>query len=303
MKTFIKLFLLILIVSACNSKEQNRVTRITTEFKKSESKNVLVAAHRGDWQHAPENSILGIENCIKLGIDIVEVDVQKTKDGKLILMHDNTIDRMTTGKGKISDFTLDELKQFYLKNNRGGKDATLTEQKIPTLKEALLAARGKIMLNLDKSYGLMKDIYPVLNETKTTNIVIFKGSAEASQVKKDIAFLNNSVFFMPIISDKNDNISEEIKEHTNLYNPAAFELLLSETDSVLTDAKYIRSHGSRVWINTLWASLCAGYTDAKALENPDANWGHLIAKGVNIIQTDNPAKLLEYLKNKGLRNF
>ncbi len=123
--------------------KENNVKHIITEFYNSSSTNVLVVAHRGDWRHAPENSIKGIENSIEMGVDIVEIDVRKTKDNQLVLMHDGTIDRTTNGKGKVSDFTLDELHQFYLKNNQGGKDAELTDQKIPTLEEVMMAFDGQ----------------------------------------------------------------------------------------------------------------------------------------------------------------
>lgn len=299
----LKILFLLLVLSSCTVKTQNSVERIISEFNNSTNPNVLVAAHRGDWRHAPENSIKGIENCIKMGVDIVEVDVRKTKDGELVLIHDVTIDRTTNGKGKISDHTLDELKQLYLRNHQGGKDVDLTDQRIPTLKEALQTSKGKIMVNLDKAYGLMKDIYPLLKETGTLNIAIFKGSADAGQVKDDIAFMNQSVIFMPIVGWNTAGFSERIKEYISQINPAAFEIILSKNDSILVESYYIRNHGSRVWVNTLWASLCAGYTDAKALKDPDANWGHLIDKGVNIIQTDNPVELLQYLTDKGLREF
>ena len=282
---------------------QNSVDRIIKEFKKSNSSNVLIAAHRGDWRHAPENSLQGIGNCIKMGIDIVEIDVRKTKDGHFVLMHDETIDRTTNGTGKVSELTLSELEQFFLKENQGRSDAKLTDQKIPTLEEALLLAKGKILLNLDKTYGTMKDIYPILQKTGTVDIAIFKGGAAPQKAREDISFMKKSVFFMPIVSDKNENFASDVKEYVKKLHPVAFEILLEESDDVLSESKYMRTHGARVWVNTLWDSLCAGYSDAKAVKDPDANWGHLIEKGVNIIQTDNPQELLQYLKEKGLRKF
>jgi len=303
MNNRIKYSFLLLFLSVLTLTAQSRADKIISEFKKSESPNVLVAAHRGDWRHAPENSVQGIKNCIEMGIDIVEIDVRKTKDGKLVLMHDATIDRTTNGKGKVSDHTLAELKKLYLKNNQGGDDAELTDQRIPTLEEALLAAKGKIMVNLDKSYGLMHDIYPLLVQTGTVNIGIFKGVSEPKQVKKDIKFMGKNIFFMPIVFSDNEKVVDEIKLYLKKVKPAAFEVILRKDDVLLGESDFIRKSGARVWVNTLWGSLCAGYTDAKAMKDPDANWGHLISKGVNIIQTDNPADLLQYLKNKGLRDF
>jgi Glycerophosphoryl diester phosphodiesterase len=120
----------------------------------------MVVAHRGDWRYAPENSILAIENAIKLGVDIIEVDVARTKDGHLVLMHDRTLDRTTTGKGRVSDWTLDSIKTLKLKNGA----AIRTRHQVPTLEEALLAAKGKVMLNLDKAYELFDEVYALLEK-------------------------------------------------------------------------------------------------------------------------------------------
>jgi glycerophosphoryl diester phosphodiesterase len=80
---------------------------------------VLVAAHRGDWRHAPENSLPAIEKCIALGVDIVELDLQRATDGALVLMHGAKLDRVTTGKGRVADRTLAEIKQLRLRNGPG----------------------------------------------------------------------------------------------------------------------------------------------------------------------------------------
>ena len=73
---------------------------------------VFVAMHRGDWRNFPENSKGAILSSIRLGADIVELDVHMTKDGRFVLNHDNTFDRTTTGKGKVHDLTLAEIKEF-----------------------------------------------------------------------------------------------------------------------------------------------------------------------------------------------
>ncbi len=62
-----------------------------------------------------------IQNCIDMGVDVIEIDLKKTKDGHLILMHDKKIDRTTTGKGYPADYTLEELRQFRLKSGTGHK--------------------------------------------------------------------------------------------------------------------------------------------------------------------------------------
>ena len=73
---------------------------VMNKVRNPESTNVLVTAHRGDWRNTPENSVQSLKNCINMDVDIVEIDLKKTKDGQLILMYDKTIDRSTTGKGR-----------------------------------------------------------------------------------------------------------------------------------------------------------------------------------------------------------
>lgn len=112
-------------------------------FKTPASEAVMVVAHRADWRNAPENSLQAIQNCIEMGIDMVEIDLKKTKDGHLILMHDKTINRTTTGKGKASDYTLEELRRYHLRNGAGHK----TRHVIPTFEEVMLLCKGKILVH------------------------------------------------------------------------------------------------------------------------------------------------------------
>ena len=70
------------------------VKAIYAKITNPDNKEITVVAHRADWRYAPENSLAAIESSIRLGADVVELDVQKTKDGQLILMHDKTLDRL-----------------------------------------------------------------------------------------------------------------------------------------------------------------------------------------------------------------
>ena len=78
------------------------------ELQDSRSDYVFVVAHRGDWRHAPENSVAAIKGAADMGVDMVEIDIQRTKDGGFVLMHDESIDRTTEGKGNVADYTVEE---------------------------------------------------------------------------------------------------------------------------------------------------------------------------------------------------
>ena len=106
---------------------------IVNLYKNPSDQYVMVIAHRGDWRNFPENSIEAIRSAIKLGVDMVEIDIRKTKDGNLILMHDETVDRTTNGIGKVSEMTFSEIEELRLMSGVG----VPTDFKIPTLNEAL----------------------------------------------------------------------------------------------------------------------------------------------------------------------
>lgn len=83
----------------------------------AKSDYVWVAAHRGDWIYAPENSLESLAHDIAWGVDLMETDVRLTKDGRVVMMHDWSVDRTTNGYGAVADLTLAEIRQLRLKNN------------------------------------------------------------------------------------------------------------------------------------------------------------------------------------------
>ncbi len=107
----------------------------------------FVSGHRGGINKGfPENSIEALENTLKYTPATFEIDPRLTKDSVIVLMHDATLNRTTNGTGKVGDYTLAELKQLRLKDVEGN----LTNFQIPTLEEAIIWARGKTVLILDK---------------------------------------------------------------------------------------------------------------------------------------------------------
>jgi glycerophosphoryl diester phosphodiesterase len=107
----------------------------------------LISAHRGGADIGyPENCIETFAHTLAATPATFEVDPRLTKDSVIVLLHDATLDRTTTGKGKLKDYTWEEIKQLKLKDING----YVTEYRIPTLKEAIEWARGKTVLMLDK---------------------------------------------------------------------------------------------------------------------------------------------------------
>ena len=104
MKSLLILFGAAALLCSCASQPEpaagRRTDRILAELHDPTSKNVVVVSHRGDWRNWPENSIDAIESVIAMGVDVMEMDLKLTKDSVLVLCHDKTIDRTTSGKGR-----------------------------------------------------------------------------------------------------------------------------------------------------------------------------------------------------------
>lgn len=267
---------------------------IYLEYKNPEGR-VLVAAHRGDWKSHPENSLSAIQGAIDMGVDIVEIDVQKTVDGHLVLMHDSTVDRMTNGSGSVSSMTLQQIQLLYLKDNQGGRRAAVTSERIPTLSEAMKVAEDKVMVNLDKGWEIRNDIYAVLDALDLVDHGIFKSSASNSEVEPWLNSKNPGPNYMAIFSNNNTSDIDTILSGTA---PVAFELIFDRENHAVISSTFvekIKNSNKRIWINTLWPSLCAGHTDDVSFSSPSNGWGWVIDKGASIIQTDRPAQLIDYL--------
>lgn len=287
------------IIHAAAITEVGRIDNIKAELSNTQSKKVMVVAHRGDWRHAPENSLQAIKNCIDMGVDIVEIDIRKTKDGHLVVIHDKTLDRTTTGQGKVADWTLDSLKTLYLKNGLG----RASNHRIPTLEEAMLASKGKIMVNLDKSYDYFAKVYNILEKTGTTDHVVIKGSKAFAQVQEDFGQYLDKVLFMPIIHLETAEASQIIEDYSTKLAPVAMEFVFSsDTISMLNMLSKVQKNGSRVWINSLWASLNGGHDDNRAVDDLAGSYDWILEHHATMIQTDRPQLLLRYLRSKGLHD-
>jgi glycerophosphoryl diester phosphodiesterase len=276
-----------------------KIESLIENLKDSQNNEIIVVAHRGDWRNAPENSLQAIQNCIDFKVDMVEIDVRETKDGQLVVIHDQTLDRTTNGKGLVKDWTLDSLKTLYLKDGLG----QTTPHKIPTLKEALELSKDKILINLDKSYNIFDKCFEIIKETGTQDQVIIKGAKSKQVVEREFGQYLDKVLFMPVIKLPYPDVDKLIKEYMDAENPpVAFEFVF-KNDSVSQISKFddYRDSGISVWVNSLWSHLSGGHDDEKAAINIDTyQW--YIDNNIDIIQTDRPELLIKYLRSKGLHN-
>jgi len=300
MKNRISITLMLLCLFVTGATAQNeRAEMLREKILSGDTSTVIVVAHRGDWRYAPENSIAAIEHSIAIGVDVVELDLQLTKDSVLIVMHDSKLERTTTGKGSVGDWTMDSLRTLKLKNGCGIK----TKHHIPTLEEALLFAKGKVLINLDKADRYFDLLYPVLEKTGTTRQIIMKGKRPAEEVLALWGKYLDKVIYMPVVDVYKADAKQKMDGYMKKLKPAAYELCY-QTDEQISYPLQIKKDlkgKSLIWYNTLWDTLCGGHDDDLALEDPDAAFGFLIhTLGARIIQTDRAELLLNYLKKNNL---
>lgn len=255
---------------------------------------VMVVAHRGDWRDAPENSLWAVKKAIEKGANMVEIDLAMTKDSVLILMHDRTLDRTTTGTGKPSDFTLKEIQKLRLRDGLGMP----TDMEIPTLEQVLKLAKGKVFLNLDKAFDYLGLVHPLVVKYEMQDEVLYKGNATYEEFNQKYASIKDSILFMPIIRLERGQ-ADRVAAYMQHYTPYGFEFTTGETEAAMIDFSNLRKQGKRVWGNALWKIHNAGHHDDMALENPDVYQWYL-KHHINIIQTDRIKELVDFLKRKKL---
>jgi glycerophosphoryl diester phosphodiesterase len=134
-------------------------------------------AHRGGSHLAPENTLAAFRNALTLMVDAIELDVQMTRDGKAIVFHDNTVERLTNGKGNILDLDFAYLRSLNAAAHFPG--GWPQEQQIPTLREVLDFAKGRLQVHVeiksskrDGVYGRYPQIAEsVVNEIRAANML------------------------------------------------------------------------------------------------------------------------------------
>jgi glycerophosphoryl diester phosphodiesterase len=269
----LKKLIIVVFVSFQCSFAQN-TERLLDVFNNQPEK-MLVVAHRGGHINVPENSLPSIDEAIAAGAEIVELDVRETKDGVMVILHDKTLNRTTTGKGEIKDFTYAELQQFFLIHN-----GQPTIYKIPTFKEALAYAKGKILIDVDFKIDGMEArerAYKIIKEMGVESQILFfvYDFTEMETLYK----INPEIKVMPR-ANNDDQIRKIID--LNMTNVIHVDASFEKSEML----KQARAKGMRLWINTL------GDVDKQSADN-EGVYGDFVNKfqQCNIVQTDFPERL------------
>ena len=285
--------------------QAGRADKIVAALHDASTRYVVVVAHRGDWRNYPENSIPAIESVIRMGVDVMELDVKMTRDSVLVLSHDWTLNRTTTGSGNISDYTYEQLLAFDLKRGHG---IAIPGLKIPTLRQALEVCKDRIVVNVDQGFDYYDQVLAITEELGMTDQVLIKNGQPLDKVQQKMSRHAHKMMYMPVVSVAGGSDMSTFNSY--LANPEAvpiaFELCFDTLDdNVKNTARRVLDAGSKVWVNTIWGSLCGDHDDDRAYDSPDPDkiYGPILDLGTSIIQTDRPEFLIKYLEKKGRRRF
>lgn len=266
-------------------------------------KKPLLAAHRGVCgANIPCNTLAAYAIALQQGADIIELDVSKSLDGELFAFHPE-MEPVYLKCGKmISEMTAKEVREVPLLN----QDEVPTHYRVPTLEEALAFLKDKAYINVDKFWTDVEGITACIRRAGVERQAIVKTYLEEDALREVEKFAPD-LMFMPMVRHKDESTEMLLKRNINLIgNEVLFD---RETDEVISDAYIAEMHrkGLLIWANAIVYNekdvISAGHTDDVSLtEDPDLGWGWLIRKKVDIIQTDWPLMLKQYIDSRKQRN-
>jgi len=242
--------------------------------------HIAVIAHRGEHLHNPENSLSAIEGAIAAGADYVELDVRTTKDGRLVLMHNDTVDQTTHGRGQVAKLSFAEISRLELKPVGS---ATPKPARVPTFEDALQASHGRIHIYVD-----CKDLTPValidalkqaeLKQADMSDSVVVYGD---DPFLADVHRLAPTLRVMPEADD-----AATVNRLTTQLGLSVFAFDANDFNDATIQAA--RSRHVNIFVDRLDAADSEPY------------WAKAIELGATGIQTNHPAELVVYLARRGL---
>lgn len=235
----------------------------------------LVSAHRGgrNYEKLPENSMELFRHTISKCPAILEMDISMTRDSILVLMHDATLERTSTGMGLLEEKSWKELQKLFLKDDFGNT----TNYRIPLVEEVLLWGKDKAILSLDVKKGVpFEMVVDLIEQTKTTDCVfiITYNPADASKVFR----LNPDLMISASMRNQ-----EEYARMMDTGIPA--NKLLAFTGTILSEQKYYKLLADRQ-IPAILGTM--GNLDRRASSRGPQVYLELINKGISILATDAP---------------
>ena len=252
----------------------------------------MISVHRGLWDPAPENSLAAIHAAASLGI--IEIDIQLAGDGLPVVMHDDTLDRMTGRAGRVADMSSTEIASRRL-CEAGGGGSPETEERVPLFREVLAGAPKDSFFDFDvKHPGEVEAVAAFIAEQSAQE----RGSLKIdTATRADIDHLRDTETRFGVMVMAKVVLPDAGLDHIAALadaGVAAAELWFDDLDQL---AEACRIAGDRMAISTytLDPVHCCGLSDRRAMEAPVAVWGKLVEAGVTVIMTDRARALAGYL--------
>ncbi|QDH81375.1 glycerophosphodiester phosphodiesterase family protein [Echinicola soli] len=244
----------------------------------------MVSAHRGgSYPGYPENAIETFDYVLQHTPALIECDISMTKDSVLVMMHDNTVDRTTSGTGKVGDLTLEKLRSFHL-DDASGKSTAFN---VPTLREVLEWAKGKAVLTLDiKSNVPYELVLDEIGETASKpHVVLITYSLAAA--KKLYSMDPELMLSVTLRNEKEwDRFVETGIPSENII---AFTGV-AERSAAFNEK--LHQHGVCVILGTL------GNLDQRAAARGDQLYKEFVNKGADILATDRPIEAANIIREQ-----
>lgn len=250
-------------------------------FQYSEDRIPLVCGHRGGADVGlPENAIVTFEHTLSQETVFFEVDPRLTKDSVVVVLHDATLDRTTTGKGKLSDYTYEELKSLFLKDT----DGNATAYKIPLLEDVIKWARGKTILMLDKKDVPLPMLYDVITKNKAESYVIV--SAYSVEEAKFYHDRNKDIMIEAFITSH-----KRFEEYDE--SGISWKNIIAYVSQPKSKELYDRIHERGAMVMVYTAKVFDKLPDK--VQREDA-YREIIANGADIILSDRPVEAAQAIK-------
>ena len=260
---------------------------------------VLVIAHRGCVAPAPEVSVASIHACAGKGIDGIELDIRKSKDGVLVSIHDATLDRTTNGSGRVVDHTAQELRQLRLRRGNGGPNVVVTDEPLPTVEEMLLAARQHgFIVHLDIKDATHAEVAALVRELGMEGQATAWVTGAPGDAHQPDPALGEVLAIVPRIQDCPEGAPASCRPNDLAdlmgfakYNPAGYFLWYKATPEYFAAFSAAeRPPGTRLTTETLWQ------IDSLPREQRHERYQRLLDAGVTSFLTDKPAELVAFLR-------
>lgn len=260
-----------------------------------QSNKVLIAAHRGTCGgNVVQNTSKAYENALLHGADMIEIDAAMTVDGVFYAFH-NGEEALALGVQRdIREMTSKEAENYYMLNSIQHK----TAQKLERLEDVLEKFRGRCFINIDRSWFYWREMIALLDGMSMKEQIVLKSGVEESLLK-ELEEIGTGIMYMPIMEDAS---KWDVLEKYDI-NVAAAELIFKDLESGFLDKRFmgkLHDAGIAPWVNSITLDdetvLSGLLDDDHAITcGFSKTWGRLIEMGFEIIQTDWPALLKQYL--------